>query len=90
QRLELPTDHPRDSRPATAAGTCTLALPAALFSQLQAACRANGLTPFMVLLAAWQLVLGRHARQEDFIVGVPNAGRTQEQVQDLIGFFVNS
>jgi non-ribosomal peptide synthetase component F len=65
-------------------------LPAALFSQLQAACRANGLTPFMVLLASWQRVLGRHARQQDFIVGVPNAGRTQEQVQDLIGFFVNS
>ncbi|MFJ4348632.1 condensation domain-containing protein, partial [Pseudomonas sp. NPDC089401] len=88
--LELPTDHPRDNRPPVAAGNCEFALPPALFSQLQAACRANGLTPFMVLLAAWQLVLGRHSGQDDFIVGVPNAGRNQEQVQELIGFFVNS
>ena len=88
--LELPTDHPRDSRPVAAAGACELVLSSALFTQLQAACRANGLTPFMVLLAAWQLALGRHSGQHDFIVGVPNAGRNQEQVQDLIGFFVNS
>ncbi|TWH64187.1 amino acid adenylation domain-containing protein [Azomonas agilis] len=88
--LELPTDYPRGSRPATTAGTCTFELPVALFEQLQVTCRSNGLTPFMVLLAAWQLTLGRYSRQDDFILGVPNAGRNQEQVQDLIGFFVNS
>ena len=88
--LEMPTDHPRDSRPPVAAGACELTVEPALFEQLQAACRTHGLTPFMVLLAAWQVVLGRHSGQSDFILGVPNAGRNQAQVQELIGYFVNS
>ncbi|BBH45228.1 non-ribosomal peptide synthetase [Pseudomonas sp. KU43P] len=88
--LELPTDHPRNSLPPVAAGTCEWTVSPALFNQLQAACRTHGLTPFMVLLAAWQLVLGRRSGQDDFILGVPNAGRNQEQVQALIGYFVNS
>ncbi|WP_176516653.1 non-ribosomal peptide synthetase [Pseudomonas faucium] len=88
--LELPTDHPRGSRPPQAAGACEWAMAPGLFNQLQATCRSLGLTPFMVLLAAWQLVLGRRSGQDDFILGVPNAGRNQEQVQELIGYFVNS
>lgn len=40
----------------------------------------------MVLLGAWQLLLGRYSGQFDFTVGVPNATRNQAQIQDLVGF----
>ncbi|HVS00258.1 MAG TPA: amino acid adenylation domain-containing protein, partial [Thermoanaerobaculia bacterium] len=53
-------------------------------------CRREGVTPFMALLAAWSLLLGRHAGQDDVLVGTPIAGRNRRETEDLIGFFVNT
>ncbi|MFD3531004.1 amino acid adenylation domain-containing protein [Streptomyces sp. NPDC058664] len=50
----------------------------------------SGATLFMVLAATLQLTLGRLAGQRDFAIGVPIAGRRHREVEDLIGFFVNS
>ena len=43
----------------------------------------------MVLLAGFAAVLGRHAAQEEVVIGSPVAGRDHEQLEPLIGFFVN-
>ena len=51
--------------------------------------RTEGSTLFMVLLAVFQLLLHRHAGQEEIVVGAPIAGRTRSEVEDLIGFFLN-
>ncbi|MFE9862868.1 amino acid adenylation domain-containing protein [Streptomyces sp. NPDC005506] len=50
----------------------------------------SGATLFMVLAATLQLTLGRLASQRDFAIGVPIAGRRHREVEDLIGFFINS
>ncbi|MGW0118808.1 amino acid adenylation domain-containing protein [Streptomyces sp. NPDC003327] len=50
----------------------------------------SGATLFMVLAATLQLTLGRLAGQRDFAIGVPIAGRRHREVEDLIGFFINS
>jgi hypothetical protein len=52
--------------------------------------RREGVTLFMTLLAAYQVLLFRYSGQEDIAVGVPTAGRTRSQLEDLIGFFVNT
>ena len=88
--LELPTDHPRPAEPSFRGDTVPVALPAALAERLRALGRREGATPFMVLLAAFQLVLGRHAGSDDVVVGSPIAGRTRREVEPLIGFFVNT
>nr|WP_296265932.1 non-ribosomal peptide synthetase [Pseudomonas sp. UBA6562] len=88
--LHLPTDHPRDDSRAPLAATHRLHLAPAQVERLNAFCQAQGLTPFGVLLGAWQLLLGRHAGQSDFTVGVPNASRNQAQTQGLVGYFVSS
>ncbi|PWS44562.1 hypothetical protein DKT74_11295, partial [Streptomyces sp. ZEA17I] len=44
-------------------------------------------TPFMVLLAAYQVLLHRWTRQEDFCVGVPAAGRGEPELEEVIGYF---
>uniref|UniRef100_UPI0028A5E835 condensation domain-containing protein n=1 Tax=Pseudomonas sp. TaxID=306 RepID=UPI0028A5E835 len=88
--LHLPTDHPRDDSRAPLAATHRLHLEPAQVERLNAFCKAQGLTPFGVLLGAWQLLLGRHAGQSDFTVGVPNASRNQAQTQALVGYFVSS
>ena len=50
----------------------------------------EGLTVFMMLLAAYQFVLSRYSGQSDISVGTPVAGRDRFEVEELIGFFVNT
>ena len=88
--LELPADFlvAQDTRHPAASHSLSLA--PELSRNLNAFCQAHGLTPFVVLLGAWQLLLGRYSNQHDFTVGVPNATRNQSETQDLVGFFVSS
>ncbi|HET7228997.1 MAG TPA: amino acid adenylation domain-containing protein, partial [Longimicrobium sp.] len=52
--------------------------------------RAHGATPYMVLLAAYDALLHRWSGETDLVVGSPVAGRVSEQVEGLVGFFVNT
>ena len=88
--LELPTDHPRPPRPSYRAARESFVLDPAISAEVQRLARANGATPFMVLLAAFQLLLARWAGHADVAVGTPIAGRTRELLEPLIGFFVNT
>ncbi|HEX8276906.1 MAG TPA: amino acid adenylation domain-containing protein [Longimicrobiaceae bacterium] len=88
--LELPTDRPRPPVPGFRAGTVRFALDAGLTAGLRALSRREGATPFMTLLAAWQLLLARYAGQDDVVVGTPIAGRTRAELEGLVGFFVNT
>jgi non-ribosomal peptide synthetase component F len=54
------------------------------------ACRDEGVTPFMFLLAAFAILLARHTGSQDILVGVPVANRPLPEVQRLVGFFVNT
>lgn len=56
---------------------------------LKALSRREGVTLFMTLLAAYQLVLGRFAKQEDVVVGTDIANRNRLEIEGVIGFFVN-
>ncbi|KAF1033213.1 MAG: Linear gramicidin synthase subunit D [Pseudomonas sp.] len=88
--LVLPTDTPRSAGQEHLAGHIELALPHTTHQRLQTFCKARELTPFVVLLGAWQLLLGRYSGQRDFTVGVPNASRNQSETQELVGFFVSN
>ncbi|MFP2903431.1 condensation domain-containing protein, partial [Corallococcus sp. 4LFB] len=65
-------------------------LPPEVSQALKALAQREGATPFMLLLAAWQLLLSRYSTQDDISVGTPIAGRTQAETEGLIGFFVNT
>ncbi|HEV8580106.1 MAG TPA: amino acid adenylation domain-containing protein [Thermoanaerobaculia bacterium] len=88
--LDLPTDRPRPALRASRGASRPFTLPAELSEGLKALARAEGVTRFMVLLAAFQALLGRYSRQSDFAVGTPIANRNQPWIEDLIGFFVNT
>nr|WP_244239402.1 non-ribosomal peptide synthetase [Corallococcus carmarthensis] len=88
--LELLTDHPRPSVQSHEGTALSLQLPAEASHALKALARREGATPFMVLLAGFQLLLSRYAGQDDITVGTPIAGRTQSETEGLIGFFVNT
>ncbi|WP_281404514.1 non-ribosomal peptide synthetase [Pyxidicoccus fallax] len=88
--LEVPTDFPRPSLQRFRGDTVRVHLPADLYERFRVLCRREGVTPFMGLLAAFQLLLSRVSGQEDVCVGSPIAGRQQPGLEDLIGFFVNT
>ncbi|HEX7240343.1 MAG TPA: amino acid adenylation domain-containing protein, partial [Longimicrobiaceae bacterium] len=87
--LEIPTDRPRRTGQSALAASRHFAISPELSRELRALSRREGATLFMTTLAAWQVLLARYAGQEDVVVGSPISGRNRQEVEGLIGFFVN-
>ncbi|MBU8900321.1 amino acid adenylation domain-containing protein [Corallococcus sp. M34] len=87
--LELPTDLSRPAVQRFHGATLPVQLPAGLSSAFRALCRREGVTPFMGLMAVFQLLLARVSGQQDVSVGSPISGRHHAGLENLIGFFVN-
>ncbi|MEP6491990.1 MAG: amino acid adenylation domain-containing protein [bacterium] len=88
--LELPTDRVRPAVQTAAGDRRVVELPAAVAQRVRALSLREGVTPFMTLFAAFNVVLHRYSGQHDIAVGVPIANRTQVGVERLIGTFVNT
>ncbi|MER7991212.1 amino acid adenylation domain-containing protein, partial [Streptomyces noursei] len=88
--LDLPTDRPRPAVRTRAGSTYDVDLPAELFDRLAEVCRARGATLFMGLTAAVQLMLARTTGEQDVVLGTATIGRDRPEVEDVLGFFVNT
>jgi amino acid adenylation domain-containing protein len=88
--LELPTDHPRPAKQDFAGASVAVELNEALAAALKALSQRHGTTLFMTLLAGWAAVLARLSGQDEVVVGTPSANRGHAEVEELIGFFVNT
>jgi acyl carrier protein len=88
--LELQGDRPRHSIQSFRGAGEKLSLSAGLTQRLKARARSEGVTPFMILLAAFKALLYRYTGEEDIIIGSPIANRNRLEVEGLIGFFVNT
>ncbi|WP_414447724.1 amino acid adenylation domain-containing protein [Burkholderia sp. 22PA0099] len=88
--LALPMDGLRNSHGDYTAGRHALDLPASLSQAIKACAQQQSVTPFMLLLAAFQALLHRYTGQDDIRVGVPVANRNRVETEGLIGFFVNT
>jgi amino acid adenylation domain-containing protein len=87
--LNLPTDHPRPARQTYRQRTHLLRLDDSLAQALGALAKAEGTSPYALLLAAFQVLLHRHCGQEDLLVGVPSSGRSQAWHSRVVGYLVN-
>jgi amino acid adenylation domain-containing protein len=88
--LDLATDRPRPAVQSFRGASYTAVYPASLSKALNALCQREGVTLFMLLLAAFKALLQRYTGQEDIIVGAPIANRNRVEIENLIGFFVNT
>jgi len=88
--LNMPTTFARPPVQSHRGTTYAFALPAALAAALRALSLQAGTTLFMTLLAGFQALLARYSDQDDIAVGVPIAGRTHAELEQLIGLFVNT
>ncbi|MEH2238962.1 condensation domain-containing protein [Nostoc sp.] len=87
--LELPTDRPRPRIQTFSGARESLGLPKTLSEKLKALNQRQGITLFMILLAAFQTLLFWYTGQEDIVVGTDIANRNQAETKELIGFFAN-
>ncbi|MEY4518854.1 MAG: hypothetical protein RLZZ499_1453, partial [Cyanobacteriota bacterium] len=88
--LQLPTDRPRPPIQSDRGASESLVLPQSISQQLKTLALQENVTLFMLLLAAFKILLLRHTGQEDIVVGSPIANRNHEKLTGLIGFFVNT
>ena len=88
--LELPSDYPRPSMQLMRGARSPVLLSKPLTDALRDLATRNQTSLFMVLMAAWNVLLHRYTGQEDILVGFPIAGRTRTETEPLIGLFMNT
>ncbi|WP_375501013.1 amino acid adenylation domain-containing protein [uncultured Nostoc sp.] len=88
--LNLPTDRPRLAVQTYQGARQPLQLSKSLSEALLALGQQEEVTLFITLLAAFKILLYRYTQQEDIAIGSPIANRNRSEIEELIGFFVNS
>ena len=88
--LELPTDRPRQPQTTFRGASLSFSIPLALANALRALSQQEGTTLFMTLLAAFQVLLMRYSGQSDIVVGTPFASRTRQELEHVVGLFLNT
>lgn len=87
--IELPFDHHRPSLSTYRGTTCQFTLSATLSDALRNLCREVDITLYMLLLAAFSVLLCRYSGQDDLLIGTAAGGRNLPEVQGLMGVFIN-
>ena len=87
--LSLPTDQPRPPMQTYRGASRAFRFDPALSRALKELAQAQGATLYMVLLAAFEVLLSRYTGQEDILVGSPTAGRSRAEFDSVLGYFMN-
>ncbi len=88
--LQLPTDRPRPSVQTFRGARHNFQVSPGTSSALKRLSQREGVTLFMTLLSAFQTLLHRYTHQDDIVIGSFIAGRNRAEIEDLIGFFINT
>lgn len=87
--LRIRTDQPRPLVRSSQCATQSLSLSTTLSEGIKQLSRREGVTQFMTLLAAFQILLRHYTREDDMLIGTDVANRNYREIEGLIGFFVN-
>ncbi|CAH2574051.1 Linear gramicidin synthase subunit D [Planktothrix rubescens] len=88
--LEFPIDKPRPSLQTYEGSSQSIHLNLTLTQQLKGLSQTSGTTLFMTLLTAFTVLLYRYSEQEDIVIGTAIANRNRQELEPLMGFFVNT
>jgi amino acid adenylation domain-containing protein/thioester reductase-like protein len=88
--LELPTDKPRPPIQSFRGGIWEFSINSNLSQKIRTLTQQSDATLFMIMLAAFVILLYRCSGQDDILIGSPMAGRNRQEIQSLIGYFVNT
>lgn len=87
--LSLPTDHPRSHFGTTQGATHTRQIDADTHEATKSLAGRLGVTPAVLYLGLYLILLQRHSRESDIVVGMPTVGRPEQRFDDIVGYFVN-
>ena len=87
--LDLPTDRPRPPIQTFHGAQHDFTVHNELARSLKALAKAEGTTLYVVLLAAFEVMLYYHSGQEDILVASPMVGRSRAEFEGIVGFFAN-
>lgn len=88
--LDFPTDHPRQDLPTYEATITSILLPVGLTDAIKEIANREGATFFNTMLAALAMVMYQYTGQDDFGVATQVAGRTNVEMEPLVGLFINN
>ena len=88
--LELPADHPRPTIQTFDGAVEAFVIPLGAADALRRLGREQGVTLFMILLAALDVLLHRYTGLDDIAVGTPIANRTDFETEGVVGLFANT
>lgn len=88
--LDLQTDFKRPLQPTFKGLLHTQKFPEALSKDILMLAQMLEVTPFVLFLAVYNLLLYRHTGQSDILIGTPISKRSQKSLEDLMGFFINT
>jgi amino acid adenylation domain-containing protein len=90
EELELPMDYPRPEIKSNQGAYEGFEVDAGAARELRALAIKENATMFMVILAVFDILLFKLSRQEDIVVGTANAGRVHQDLENIVGMFVNT
>ena len=88
--LPLPTDRPATHIAGAPGAVIAADVPHETCAALRAAGKRYNVSPYMILLAAWQTLLHRYSGATDIVVGSAVAGRTRSEMENIVGFFAQA
>ncbi|MCP4020307.1 MAG: amino acid adenylation domain-containing protein [Desulfobacteraceae bacterium] len=90
EKLNFPTDRPRPEIPRFTGENIMAYLDPELKDKIYRTGEKNRCSPFMILMAAFAILLSRYSGQDDVVAGTAIANRNRKEIEPLIGFFVNT
>ena len=88
--LAFPYDRARGIKPPSRGTSFDFKMDERLSKQINSYCQEQTLTPFMFFMAAYQICLAKYCKSSDICVGIPIAGRTRQEMEGIIGLFLNA
>jgi amino acid adenylation domain-containing protein len=88
--LNFPYDRPRSLKPSLEGSSYNFSFDSLISIQIDEICQSLSITPFMFFMAAYQITLAKYTQVNDICAGIPIAGRTREEIEGIVGLFLNA
>ncbi|MBU3108710.1 non-ribosomal peptide synthetase, partial [Clostridium gasigenes] len=88
--IDIPYDYKRPLEQSHEGAITSIEIKKEIKNGIKELCKITGATEYMVLLAAFMVVLNKYTGQEDIVVGTPISGRTNKDMESMMGMFVNT
>lgn len=88
--LNLPLDYDRPRKQSFSGAHVTRCLDLSKTGRINSYCSDNNITPYMLFMSSLMLMLSRYSGQEDIVVGTTVSGRKHEELENIVGVFINT